>query len=254
MVLTGIDKERFARALRDAGERQAEGIGMLGEKLLHAALKNYFSGENDLQEQKVGRYVADISGPDGIIEIQTGGFYPLQKKIAAFLPDHRVTVVCPVMRKKKIFWIDPGSGELSGGKKNPKTGRPCDVLPELLYLSEYLDDPSFSLVIFFYDGEEYRRLDGWGGGGKRGAHRAERVPLEPVDLMKIDSSYDCGALLPENCAGGFTAAEFEKMTGFRGRRQWAAIKLLEKTGTLTKRKEGKAYIYTVERREFLDRE
>ena len=82
MVLTGIDKERFARALRDAGERQAEGIGMLGEKLLHAALKNYFSGENDLQEQKVGRYVADIYGPEGIIEIQTGGFYPLQKKIA----------------------------------------------------------------------------------------------------------------------------------------------------------------------------
>ena len=121
-----IDQKRLERARQDAGERQSEDggadIGTLREKLLHATLKNYFSGEDDLPEQKVGRYVVDLLGPNGATEIQTGSLLPLKRKIGALLESMPVTVVCPVMREKMLYWIDPESAEVSPGRKSPKKG------------------------------------------------------------------------------------------------------------------------------------
>ena len=77
-----VDKERFACALKDAAERQPEGIGMLREKLLHATLKNYFLEDGALPEQKVGKYIVDLLGKNGIMEIQTGSCAPLRPQAA----------------------------------------------------------------------------------------------------------------------------------------------------------------------------
>ena len=132
-----VDKERFACALKDAAERQPEGIGMLREKLLHATLKNYFLEDGALPEQKVGKYIVDLLGKNGIMEIQTGSCAPLRPKLQALLPLYPVTVVCPIFRKRTVFWIDPQSGALSGGRKSPKTGKYSDILPELIYLAPF---------------------------------------------------------------------------------------------------------------------
>ncbi len=246
-----IDKERFTAARKKAEGRQKQGIGTLREKLLHATLKNYFSGEGDLLEQKVGAFVADISGQDGIVEIQTGGCAPLKKKLAALLSHTRVTVVCPIMRKKKIFWIDPISGELTGGRKSPKNGTCTEILPELFYLSEFIGKEGFRVVIFLYDGCEYRRKDGWGNDGKRGAHRYERYPEEAVDLLVLESPFDCGALLPDGCPENFTGREFSRLSSFRGRNCWAALKLLTETGVLERDSGLRPYVYHVIYKEYL---
>ena len=60
-----MDPARFAAACEAAltGDRARQGIGTLGERSLHAALKEYFRGDGDETEVPVGRFVADIRGP-----------------------------------------------------------------------------------------------------------------------------------------------------------------------------------------------
>ncbi len=240
-----VDKERFACALKDAAERQPEGIGMLREKLLHATLKNYFLEDGALPEQKVGKYIVDLLGKNGIMEIQTGSCAPLRSKLQALLPLYPVTVVCPIFRKRTVFWIDPQSGALSGGRKSPKTGKYSDILPELIYLAPFLDEGHFRLLLFLYDGAEYKCKDGWGKDGKRGAHRQERVPEKAVEMLLVENSGDCRALLPAGCPERFTEKEFGKRTGMRGRKRSAALKGLLECGVLKRKKEGRVYIYNL---------
>ena len=64
---------------------------------MHAALKSYYEPDFESREVKVGGFVADIVGENGIIEIQTRGFDRLGRKLDAFLEAVRVTVVYPVL-------------------------------------------------------------------------------------------------------------------------------------------------------------
>ena len=90
-----IDTERFLQARKEALGRVggAGGIGTLSEKALHAALKSYYEPDFESREVKVGGFVADIVGENGIIEIQTRGFDRLGRKLDVFLEAARVTVV-----------------------------------------------------------------------------------------------------------------------------------------------------------------
>ena len=85
-----MDCNRFQQACRQAREslRGQNGIGTLGEKTLHAALKAYYEPDAESHEIKIGRYIADIVGENGIIEIQTQSFDKLRKKLEAFFIRH----------------------------------------------------------------------------------------------------------------------------------------------------------------------
>ena len=228
-----------------ANALKSGGIGTLGEKTLHAVLKEYYAGEDGEKEAKIGRYYADVFRNGRIIEIQTGSCSVLQRKLRAFLTEYEVTVVLPVMREKTLFWIDPESGEVSKKRKSPKKGRITDALPEMLYLEEFLPHPGFKAEIFLYDGEEYRLSDGWGNGGKRGAHRFERLPKDAAERYILSGIRDAGKLLPDGCFEKMTREDFARLTGFRGRKLWAALKFLCGNGILTAKKSGKRLLYTV---------
>ena len=116
-----IDTERFLQARKEALGRVggAGGIGTLSEKALHAALKSYYEPDFESREVKVGGFVADIVGENGIIEIQTRGFDRLGRKLDAFLEAVRVTVVYPVVPKRGLCWVDPETGEIFEKRKSP---------------------------------------------------------------------------------------------------------------------------------------
>ncbi|MDF2567294.1 MAG: hypothetical protein K0R90_750, partial [Oscillospiraceae bacterium] len=119
-----MDKIKFRQACDKIIDRQREknGIGTLSEKTLHAVLKQYFEPFLANHETKIGSFVADIVGEDGIIEIQTCGFDKLRKKLDAFLPVCKVTVVYPVTNIKWLSWIDERTGEITQKRKSPKQG------------------------------------------------------------------------------------------------------------------------------------
>ena len=60
-------------SLELAQKESAGGVGTLGERTLHAALKYYLQPDPAFHEIKVGRWVADIQDSWGITEIQAGG-------------------------------------------------------------------------------------------------------------------------------------------------------------------------------------
>ena len=57
------------------------GIGTYGEKYMHLILKHFFCEDPDCHEVGLGPFFADAMVGDTVYEIQTGGFYPLKKKL-----------------------------------------------------------------------------------------------------------------------------------------------------------------------------
>lgn len=103
--------------------KQRQTIGTLREKTLHAVLKQYYEPFSAMHEVKIGKYIADIINEDGVLEIQTGSFTSLQKKLDCFLTVTNVTIVCPVVRCKGLVWVDPKPESWYPDENRPKQER-----------------------------------------------------------------------------------------------------------------------------------
>lgn len=236
---------RFAEAIAKVeADRLREGIGTLGEKTLHAVLKHFYQPDPTYHERKIGSYFADIAKDGEIIEIQTRGVYRLKKKVAAFLEmGYRVNVVHPVPRTRRIYWID-SEGNLSDGRKSPKTGRPHSAAAELASLDSLVGDPRLTFTVLLLDVEDFRNLDGWGRGGKRGSTRFERMPIAYAQEITLSAPEDWRALLPVGLSSPFTAAQFNKKGGYPARGGYYALKLFEQLGLIRRAgTKGKAFLY-----------
>lgn len=239
---------RFADACAKVeADRLREGIGTLGEKTLHAVLKHYFEPDPRCHEQKIGSYFADIAKEGEIIEIQTRALYRLRTKIAAFLAaGYRVKVVYPLPRHRWLYWIDQ-EGNLSNRRKSPKIGKLSDVLPELSTLSDLLFEPNLSVDIIMLDVEDFRNLDGWSKDRKKGSTRFERMPVAYVQEHLLCTQEDLRALLPTGLPERFTAQEFYKKGGYKGRNAYYALKLMEKADVIRKiGEDGRKFVFALQ--------
>ncbi|MBE6757645.1 MAG: hypothetical protein E7552_03745 [Ruminococcaceae bacterium] len=229
-----------ARALDGAG------IGRLSERTLHSTLKFWLQPNAAFHEVVLDGAVADIFDGETVIEVQTVGLYPLKKKLPKLLAHHPVTVVMPLPHRKWVRWIDPATGESGEGRRSPKTGKAWDALSELFWLTACWQTPTahpLTVWLLMVDMEEYRLQDGWGKDGKRGSHRADRIPLAVVDERILHGLGDVAALLPP-LPETFTAAELARALGRRGRTLWRAVRCLEEAGAITRLpKEGRTVVY-----------
>ena len=177
-----MDQARFQEACRKALAQKPlpQGIGTLGEKTLHRVLKAYFQPDPSKCEVRVGPYVADALTESGIVEIQTRSFYKLRPKLKAFLEQAPVTVGYPVPAVKWLIWISEG-GEPTPRRKSPAKPTAGQALFELSSLGELLFQPGLQVCVLLLEVEEYRLLNGWGNGGKRGSTRFDRIPLALLD-------------------------------------------------------------------------
>lgn len=206
-----MDRARFEQACRQVmeGQRELCGIGTLGEKTLHAAIKQYLQPDPALREVKIGRHVVDILEGDRITEVQTRGFSALRPRLDAFLSHYQVEVVYPVARRKWLRWID-AQGEVSEPRRSPKLGQPMDICYELCRLPRAVGREGLSFRILLIDMEEYRLLDGWGRDGKRGSSCYERIPLSLEGEFLLRGREDLLALLPDGLPETFTVHDLQK--------------------------------------------
>ena len=72
-------------------ERCRAEIGTLNEGALHAQLKEWYRRPGDLLEQVTGGFVIDLVRGDLLVEIQTGGFAPLRRRLELLRP---ATAMC----------------------------------------------------------------------------------------------------------------------------------------------------------------
>lgn len=241
-----MDQLRFLQAYEKTAyvNRERSGIGTLGEKTLHALLKNYMEPDETKQEIRVGTYYADIFDGEQIIEIQTRQFNKLRNKLQVFLQDYPVTVVYPVLGKKWLYWLDKESGEVSQGRVSPRKGSVYEVCVELYKIKEYLKYPNFHLRVLVLEAEEYRYLDGWSKDKKKGSSKYDKVPTKLLDEVCIDSLQDYMHFLPEGLPAEFGTQEFAQTAHISRRLAQVVLNVLFDVGTVERiGRQGQAWVY-----------
>lgn len=241
-----MDHTRFLEAYQKTAyaNRERNGIGTLGEKTLHALLKNYFEPDEAKQEIRMGSYYADIFTGEQIIEVQTRQFNRLRDKLAVFLEEYPVTVVYPVLGKKWLYWLDKESGEVSPGRVSPRKGSVYEVCVELYRIKQYLKHPNLRVHVLVLEAEEYKYLDGWGKNKKKGASKYDRIPTRIMDELCIESLQDYRRFLPEGLPAEFGTQEFAKAAHISRKLAQVVLNILYDTGTVERvGKQGNAWIY-----------
>jgi hypothetical protein len=225
-------------------EREKNGIGTLSEKTIHAVLKYYFEPDDSKHEVKNGIFVADIFSERGIIEIQTRNFNLLRKKLKTFLELGSVTVAYPIPYIKWLKWIDESTGEVTNLRKSPKKGTPYMALFEFYKIKEFLTHPNLKFSILLINMEEYRLLNGWSKDKKKGSTRFDRIPLELVEEISIQSMKDYDQLIPDTLQEGFTSKDYKKSTGLSLASAQRGLNVLSYVGAVKRiGKNGNSYIY-----------
>lgn len=247
-LVSDTEAFRFMRISDEirAMERERKGIGTLGEKTVHAVIKRYMEPDEDYHEIPVDGFVADIYQDGRIIEIQTGNFNRLRKKLESFLENYDVTVVYPIPRIKYLKWLDPETGELSGGRKSPKTGTPYMAFKELYRIRNFLQQKNLHFCILMIDMEEIRLLNGWSRDRKKGSERFDRYPLALVEQISIEQREDFFQMIPAELNEIFSVVEYAKAAGISKGIAGLAVLLLKELGLLEMvGKKGKAYLYKI---------
>lgn len=221
-------------------------IGTLGEKSLHAALKDWYLRPGDQTEVQVAGYVIDLVRGDVLVEIQTGNFPALKTKLTHLMADHPVRILHPIPREK---WIlrQKEDGEPVGRRKSPRRGQVIDVFRELVYIPHLIGHENFSLEVLLTQEEEIWRDDGKGSWRRKGWSRYDRRLLKVVEQARFNSLADYSHLLPAGLASPFTNAELAEALSCRPALARKLTYTLRKAGVLSVTgKRANAHLHQIE--------
>lgn len=185
-------------------------VGTLAERSLHAKLKRLYTEPGDCVEEKVGGYWVDICRGRDVIEIQTGSFGNMKRKLAALLEDRMVHIVHPVAVEKWITKIAADGETFLSRRKSPKRGSCYDLFDELVSFPQLLLNPRFSVEVVLVKEEEMRCEDGRGSWRRKGTSIKDHILLEVAGREVFREGRDFLRLLPQGWTGPSTNKELAK--------------------------------------------
>ncbi len=236
-------RERFISALgRALAYDSTQGIGGLSEKTLHRVLKTYCDNEPSHHEIEVMGKVADVLTGEHIYEVQRRDLGYLAPKLEAFLPNYRVTIVHPIIAKKRIRWMDRETGEIKDGRFSAHH-TVFDTGYELFKISKYLTHPCVDVIMPMLQCDEYRYLDGRGVQKRIKATKIELMPCDLLGQIELRQKEDYLVFLPEGLDKGFTADDYKRLIKSRSRYSYYCLRLLTELGILAREKKGRAFHY-----------
>lgn len=187
-------------------------IGVLNEKPLHAALKEWYRNDGDRVEVPLEGFVIDLVRDRQLIEIQTRGFASMRRKFDCLLDHHPIRLVYPVAVEKWIVKLDAHGGEESR-RRSPKRGMTADVCAEFVSFPTLVSNPNFSLEVALIEEEEIRRPDAKRGWRRGGYVIEERRLVTVVDTAVFDSPASLLGMLPNGLPDPFTTADLASGLG-----------------------------------------
>ncbi len=205
-------------------------IGCLNEQALHAQVKSYYAGKNDQTEVLVDGYVVDVVKEGTLIEIQTGNFSVIKKKLLSLTERHLLKLVYPIAKQKWL--IKESESKRSVRRKSPRRGRVYDVFAELISFPDLLIRPNFSLELTLIHEDEVRVYTGKKPWVMNGWETVERRLISVEETLCLANANDFGKLLPDNLPERFTTKDLAKYTEIPA---WLAQKMaycLHKMGAI----------------------
>ncbi|MDR2660348.1 MAG: hypothetical protein LBC27_10260 [Spirochaetaceae bacterium] len=190
-------------------------IGVENESSLHRVLKNSYAGEGGMTEITSGEYVCDcINSKGDIIEIQTGSFAPLKKKLERLSRDNRVRIVHPIIEEKHIALYD-NDGRLAHIRKSPKKGCKWDLFNALVYAPFLPLLPNISVELVVVDVLEERKADGKGSWRRGGVSIIDKFLKKYKHTIPLCGLSDYIQFIPFKTNETFTAASFAGKGGIK---------------------------------------
>jgi hypothetical protein len=188
------------------------GIGVLREGPLHAAIKAALAGPGDRLEVPVGGFVIDLVRVDGeLVEVQTGGFSALGRKLDALLDTHRFRIVYPVAAERRIVRVD-GDGEIISVRRSPKRASLVDVFDKLVAFPSLLTHPHLTIEVLLLR-EDHVRGTRPERAGRRRRDPGERRLIDVLDRVEVGESGDVVRMLPELPPHPFSTRELAAVFG-----------------------------------------
>ena len=100
------------------------GINTYNEKALHLALKQWYAQAGDELEAPRAGSIIDIVRGDLLIEIQTGNFTAIRRKLTRLARAHPVRLVYPIPQEKWIIKLDAdGRADIGDFRRDLRLGR-----------------------------------------------------------------------------------------------------------------------------------
>lgn len=231
--------------LEVAASRQAEtpAIGTLNEGALHAQLKDWYRRRGDRIEQVVDGFVVDLVRGNLLVEIQTGSFAPLRRKLDLLTQRYRVRLVAPVPLVRRIVRLSD-EGEMLSARRSPRRGRVEDIFNRLVSIPSLLCRPHFELELILTHQDELRayrqgqafRRHGWVVVGRR------LVSVERC--VRIACAHDAARLLPPGLPELFDTAQLAEAAAVKRRLAQQMTYCLRAMGVLdTAGKRGNAILH-----------
>jgi hypothetical protein len=227
-------------------------IGTLRESDLHAALKRHYARPADQLEAAVDGYVIDIVRGAELIEIQTGNFAALKRKLPSLLENHRVRLIYPIAQAKWIMRVKADGKTQVSRRKSPRRGALDDVFVELVSLPELMAHPNFTLEVVLIHEEEWRCPYSGRSRASRKRYRAgawrvcQRRLLSVIESIEFAAPSDFLRFIPIDLPAPFTSRELAEALQ---RPDYFAHKItycLRKMGVLTVvGKRQRAWLYAV---------
>ena len=221
-------------------------IGTLGERSLHAALKNWYARTDDRKEVEVDGFHVDIFRHNLLVEIQTAHFYSLKRKLTMLIERHPLRLVYPIAQEKWIVRLAKDGVTRLGRRKSPKKGNIFHLFDELVSIPEFIKNPNFTLEVLLVREEEVRCEDGTGSRRRRGLRIADHCLIDVLSQHLFKHPTDFLELVPSGLPEPFTT---KNLADGIGQPRWVAQQMayclrhmgaIEVTG-----KNGNALLYGV---------
>lgn len=215
-------------------------IGTLREQPLHAALKEHYRRPGDAVEVSLDGFVVDLVRGRELVEIQTGSFASMRRKLDRLLDGHALRIVHPIAQ---TTWIlkQEDSGEIVSRRRSPRRGQPTDVCSELVSFPTLLSHPNFRLDVVLVEAEEIRSRDdrAW---RRKGWSVTERRLVRVVECLELSQPHDLLGLLPQELPDTFDTADLAASLRRPRRAAQAVAYCLREAGVLEATSRGRSGI------------
>jgi len=190
--------------------------------------------------------VADgISAAGEFIEVQTGSFAPLKRKVSELAKLGRLRVVYPVMLTKYIEVFD-SNGKREYRRKSPRRGNPYDLFNALVYAPDLPLTPGLAIEIVLLDASEQRIRDGKGSWRRKGLSIKDRKLLAVHERICLEKPADYLRFVPFARKECFTSASLGEKAGIRRELAQKTLYVLARLGIIEKTgKERNALVYRI---------